>query len=213
MAENENIVVDEMPPETQPQPEQSKVKAFFAKVWAGIKEWTRKQVVTLKRFPQRIPLAITVITSVLWLIWLFTFSQAASSLLLVNTLGLLVFANTLISILVLPLFLNAFPKRKKPNIVFIVLVFVFLAALIALDVVYFVQVSADIANRSTAWLSQRPFIRESLTLVIVHLVFVALSVIILALLPVYAPLIKKINTAKNIDGNDLHEHIDIEDDE
>ena len=207
MAENENIVVNQTPSEEQK-------PSFLKRAGAGLKEWWRKQIVTLKRFPQRIPLIITVITSVLWLLWLFTFSRSAYEVSGVNVLGLIIFVSTLLSILVLPLFLNAFPKRSKPNIAFIVLVFVFFAALVALDVVYY-MLSYDFlyvqGGQDEAWIAARPYIGQSFTYAIVHIVFVALSAISLALLPVYTPLIRKINTSKEVEGNDIHENIDVED--
>lgn len=207
MAENENIVVNQTPSEEQK-------PSFLKRAGAGLKEWCRKQIVTLKRAPHRIPLLIMTLTSVLWLLWLFTFSRSAYSLSGVNFLGLIVFIATLLSILVLPLFLNAFPKRKKPNIAFIVLVFVFIAALIALDAVYY-NLSYDFVYVKgmfeESWLAERTYIGQSLTLAIVHIVLLAVSALSLALLPVYTPLIRKINTSKEVESNDIHEAIDVED--
>ena len=212
MAENENIVVDQTPPGNQPV--DNKAKAVLKKIGAGLKEWGRKQIVILKRAPHRIPLLIVTVCSILWLIWLFTFSQSADAMSYISTLGLQIFVTTLISILVLPLFLNAFPKRKKANKVFIVMVFIFLAALIALDIVYYVQVYNFLyvdALQSSDWIAERPYLGSSLTLSIVHAVLVVLAALSLALMPVYAPLIKKINTAKAIEDNNIHETIEVED--
>lgn len=207
MAENENIVVNQTPSEEQK-------PSFLKRAGSGLKEWARKQIVTLKRAPHRIPLLIMTLTSVLWLLWLFTFSRSAYALSGVNFLGLIVFIATLLSILVLPLFLNAFPKRKKPNIAFIVLVFVFIAALIALDLVYY-NLSYDFiyvkGMFEESWLAERTYIGQSLTLAIVHIVLLAVSALSLALLPVYTPLIRKINTSKEVESNDIHEAIDVED--
>lgn len=89
-----------------------------------------------------------------------------------------------------------------------------MAGMIAIDFVYHSQVYDFIyvqQAQSESWLNERPFIAESLTLSIVHLVFVAVSVVSLALMPVYTPLIRKINTSKNIEGNDIQETIDVED--
>ncbi len=209
MAENENMVVS---PESQP--DENKALKILKKIGAGIKEWGRKQIVSLKRSPQRIPLIITVICSVLWLIWLFTFSRASYSLQGVDYLGLIVFATTLLSILILPLFLNAFPKRKKPNVVFIALVFIFIAVMIVLDVMYYNKIYTFLfieESQSTTWIESRPYISSSLNLAIVHIIILAVSALSLALMPLYAPLIKKINTSKEVAGNDIHETIDVED--
>ena len=215
MAENENMVVNQVPPEEQSVQNESLGK----RIWAGIKEWVRKQIVTLKRAPHRIPLLMIVITSVLWLFWLFTFSKAVYGALGANWTGLLIFGNTMLSILVLPLFLNAFPKRSKPKVIFIVLVFIFLAAMIVLDVVYYdiftVFAYGDPANgippqMNEAGLAGEPAIEQSFSLSIAHMVLVGVCIVILALLPVYTVLIRKINTSKNIEGNDINETIDVE---
>lgn len=209
MAENENMVVNQIPPEEQ-------AKASLGKrIWAGIKEWGRKQIVALKRYPHRIPLAMLVITSLLWLFWLFTFSRSVDAAQSASWTGIAVFANTLLSILILPLFLNAFPKRKPANKIFIALVFIFMAAIVLLDVVYYVQSNDYIVNylgnAADRWLETYSFFTDAMTLSIVHIVLIGVCALLLALMPLYTPLIRKINTSKNIEGNDIHETIDVED--
>ncbi|MGN0814474.1 MAG: hypothetical protein ACI4MH_04495, partial [Candidatus Coproplasma sp.] len=136
MTENENVVVNEQTPEEQP----GKKGLTLDKVLAGLKEWGRKQIVALKRYPHRIPLACFAIVSVLWLFWLFTFSQSVYRLQSITWTGISIFIITLLEILILPLFMNAFPKRSKPKVVFIALVFIFVVAIILLDVLYYTQV-------------------------------------------------------------------------
>ena len=92
-------------------------------VGAGIKEWFRKLTVKLKRKTQIIPLTLTLITSFVFLCMIGTFSQLIQKNSGVPSLGICMFVSTLASILILPLFLNAFPKNKKPVIAFIVAVF------------------------------------------------------------------------------------------
>ena len=213
MAENENMVINNAPPENTSGGAKVSVGA---KVWGGIKEWCRKRIVSLKRSPQRIPLIITLVSSVLWLISLFSFSRTAYALQGIEYLGLVMFATTLLSILILPLFLNAFPKRKKPNIAFIVLFFIFIVAMIVLDILYYSEVYTYlfVDNMQTQeWIDARSYINQSLNLIIAHVVLLAISALSLAFMPLYAPLIKKINTSKEIAGNDIHGTIDVEDDE
>lgn len=218
MAENENIVLNEDTPAEQPEKKGLSMK----KIGAGLKEWGRKQIVTLKRYPHRIPLFCFVIVSVLWLLWLFTFSQTIYKYQAINWTGLSVFVITLLEILILPLFLNAFPKRSKPNVVFIALVFVFVVAIILLDVLYYSQVHLFVFGDGTAAnppqvsadvLAGAPYIENSLTLSIVHIVLMAVCAVVLALLPVYSKLIKKINTRKDIETTEIKENIDVEEDE
>lgn len=181
---------------------------------AGLKEWWRKKMVTLKRNPQRIPLVFIIIVSAIWLLWLFTFSQTAATYTTIDYAGLAVFVNTLLSLLIIFLFLSAFPKRKKPNIAFIVLIFVFMVAMIAMDVLYYIQVNQYILDGrvNEAGLAQTPFVIKSMGYAIGHIVLQGLSIIVLALLPVYTKLIRKIDTSKVIEGNEIGS-VDLAEDE
>lgn len=206
MAENENMVVDQMPPEEQPQ--ESKAKAVLQKIGAGLKEWGRKQIVALKRRPHFIPLFITLITSVIYLLCLRTYSKVVMANFAVEWAGFCVFVNTLLSVLVLALYTSAFPKRTKPNIVLVGLIFVFYIVMLLLDVLYYVRMN-DYLLQST----MTDIGRESLNNAILHMVFGGISIIVLALLPVYSKLIMKIDTSKEIESNNINEVIETEDDE
>ena len=141
MAENENVLVGEVPENTETEnktPEQplnnqlSKGKKFQAK----IKEWFRKKVVALKRKPQMIALFLLAVTTIFFMLALYTISQAidlSAANANVKATGICVFIVTLLSLLVLVSFLNSFPKRKKPNIFFIILVFVMIDDSIAVN--------------------------------------------------------------------------------
>lgn len=188
-------------------------KSAGSRFVAGLKERGRKFLVNLKRNPQRIPLAYFVVVSVIWLFWLFTFSQTAYTHSTIEFAGLAVFVNTLLSILLLALFLNAFPKRKKPRIVLIVLLFVFIAIMIAMDVVFFYQVYDFVYVKKlvdAAGLAREPFVPKSLSYAIAHIVLIAVGAVIMALYPVYKRLLMKINTKKEIADNDIKEAIDVE---
>lgn len=179
-----------------------------------VKEWFRKRVVALKRNPQRIPLLFIVLVSIIWLLWLFTFSRTASRFSTIDYAGLSVFVNTLLSMLIIFLFLNAFPKRKKPKIVLIVLVFVFMAAMIAMDVLYYVEVYNFIyvdKRVDDAGLASAPFALQSLKYAIAHIVLQGVSIVLFALFPLYKKLLLKINTKKVIAGNNISESLDVED--
>lgn len=206
----EEAVVEEVAVDSAQPAEASQKEGFGAKV----KEWFRKQIVSLKRSPQRIPLLFIVIVSIIWLFWLFTFSRTASRFSEINFAGLSIFINTLLSILIIFLFLNAFPKRKKPNIVMLVLVFVFMAAMIGMDVLYYTQVYKFIyidGGVNEAGLASAPYALTSLTYSIVHMVLEGVCIVVLALYPVYKKLLLKINTSKEVAGNDINEEIDMVD--
>lgn len=199
MADNENVVVEETPA-AEPEKE-----SFGAKV----KEFFRKKLVSLKRKPHMIALVFFVITSLIYVCSLGSFSEAIISYFIrgAKWSGQAVFVNFLFSILILLLYLYAFPKRKKPQIVFIVLVFVFAAIMITMDVVFYMSLSKELqsADEATKALA---CMRNSLNVSIVHIVFMGISVILLATLPLYKKLIMKINTKKVVEGTEMTEEID-----
>ena len=132
MAELETV---QTVPENQPLPETEPTKT--EKFKAGVKERFRKFIVKLKHKPHIIPLVILLITSIVYLCILNSLSYLVSKISGVDSAGICIFVNTLASILVLLVFLNAFPKRKKPNIVMIVITFVVMALIFALDLVFY----------------------------------------------------------------------------
>lgn len=180
---------------------------------AKLKEWWRKKIVALKRKPQTIPLILLLITSVFYLLCLQTYSET------LNTMpfkmgGFSIFINTLFSILILVLFLNTFPKNKKMNIVMLVLVCVFFACLVVFDIVLIMNfyVALDVENAASPIdYAARPYLAKVVPLTIVHLVLLGIFALAFALMPVYAKLIRKIDTSKQIEGGQLKEAIDTED--
>jgi len=212
MAENENVlkpedeqpVISEQAVETAPVEETEAQKpngnpsngnSFGAKV----KEWFRKKTVALKRKPQTIALLFLAVTTIYFMLSLFKISQAIYEVYaqegVETTIGICVFVTTLLSLLVLVSFLNSFPKRKKPNIFFIVLVFLMIGAMIACDIVFYVQMNTILALPNLAGATSTiDKVHTGQTYMIVHVVLLGISAVIFALLPVYSRLINKINT-------------------
>lgn len=183
-----------------------------SKFKTGLKEWFRKRIVMLKVKPQLIPLLIMVITTVYFMLILFKISYAVDEAKEATVAtGICTFITTLLSLLYLVSFLNAFPKRKKPNIFFIVLVGVMIAGQIACDLVYFLQMAKAITEKPDL----SPNVSPAQPLVIGHIVLLGISAVVFALLPVYSKLIRKINTSVKLDSATEHMHgnIDIEEDD
>lgn len=200
-------------PETQPDNTPSR----GAKFKAGLKEWFRKRVVALKVKPQTIPLIIMVITTVYFMLVLFTISKAvdlSSEDSHTKAVGICTFITTLLSLLYLVSFLNAFPKRKKPNIFFIVLVFVMIAGQFACDLVYYLQMDACIKAIQKVGSEMDLACRAAQPYVIGHIVLLGLSAIVFALLPVYSKLIRKIDTSVKLESatESMSGNIDIQED-
>lgn len=178
MAEVENVTVEESQ-EVQVNeavatvPQDNKKPSFGAK----FKEFWRKQVVKLKRKTHSIPFFMLLVCGVFYLFSLNDLSKSSAvAYQLVPYLGISVFVNVLFSILVLVLFMNAFPKypkvnkktgKKSPiNIPMLVLGFVFIVIMILLDVLFMLQLisnadkgpsaffhTAEEAKRFSAYLS------------------------------------------------------------
>ncbi|MCD8372770.1 MAG: hypothetical protein LUD27_05675 [Clostridia bacterium] len=193
---------------------EEKTKTPFS---AKAKEWFRKKIVNLKRRPNNIPLVLFAITSVLYFIWLSTYSQALypwSENTYLKWTGLMVFINVLLSLLVLVSHIYAFPKRQKPKIMFLVLVVVMTVVMIVCDIVYYVRVE-DFLAAQTKTPSNIDYIDSSLNLTIAHIVLLGVCLVVFLLLPVYSKLINKINTKVEVEsatGNISDGAIDIQED-
>ncbi len=191
-------------PVSEPAPESKRSNSFNAK----LKEWFRKKIVTLKRKPQKISFFFYAISTIFFLVSLFTFSQASSAVASAATgNGLVIFIDTLLSILVLVSFLNTFPNRKKVVIPMLVLVFVMSAAIIACDISVFVLIQNAINKATRPY--KEPSVKGSLPLFIVHIILMAISVALLALTPIIRKLLNKINTSVVVESSNLSKGEDI----
>lgn len=202
MSENEKVI----------QSETVEKPSFWARFGAGLKEWFRKLIVKLKHKTHMIPLVILIITSILYLCFLSSFSIVVDRNRGISLSGLSVFVNTLISVLILMVFLNAFPKRKKVNKVMLILVFVLLAVMIGFDLIFYINV-IDFAARAgggdaSIYLSIATYIPPALNCLIVHIVFVGITIIALATMPLYKKALNKINTRKVVESTQMKESID-----
>ena len=147
---------------------------------------------------------------------LYSISQAVDKSFNITTAtGICVFVTTLLSLLVLVSFLNAFPKRKKPNIFFIILVFVMIGAMAACDIVYYIQMNeclAGITNPATSDIYR--LVSAAQPFMLVHIVLLGVSAVVFALLPLYKKLILKIDTKVVLESaaENMHGEIDIRED-
>lgn len=213
MSENENIAIDE-----QTAPESVSKLSRGAKIAGGIKEWFRKFTVKLKRRPMNIAFFMLIVSSLVYLFLLGSISQAALEYAKTGV-PISMFINTLFCILVLLLFMYAFPKRsKKPKIVMLILTFVFMAVLFALDILLFVRWTAawDEACKLFATTEtgaadkaiREKYIYNAINGVLAHAILVAIAALLTATYPLYGKLIAKINTRKNVESTEIKEAID-----
>lgn len=236
MAENENVVVETTAADVETkevetpevvvaeqnseptEPEQNGKASFGAKA----KEFFRKRAVGLKRKPQKIAFFFLFVVTIYNLLTLASFSEAIIMYAeRVEWVGLMVFVNTLFSILILVAFLNTFPKLKKPNskivftmeeggvklninILMLVLMLVMAVAMIACEIAYYVLMKPfyieQYVDMNLAGEHAGKLINSTLTLSIAHVVLLGVFIIILLTLPLYRKLIMKINTSVKLES-------------
>ena len=162
-----------------------------------LKEIVRKFIVSLKRRPQLIPLAVFIIAFIIYSFNLTAVSNT-TSLLGGPNMGLAAFAIMLFSMLSLLCCNNAFPYRKPVHKPMLVLMFIMQAIILFADWYYLQRIVIDGAGID--WI-QNDFIYYAQYYLTVHMVVIAVGVVLTVLLPVYSKLLRKINTNIEVGGN------------
>lgn len=188
----------------------------------GIKEFVRKFFVALKRSPQYIPL---VALAVAFLVYSLNLTAISNTTAVINSpnMGQCEFVAMLFSILAFVVFLRAFTKRQKANKIMIALLFVFLLLLIFVDLVYLTRIDAALTRDEAPIVIVQPtegnpkgenvFVGVAKNIVSTHIIFVGICTVLVATLPLYSKLIRKINTSIEVEGNTDMGEIDISSEE
>lgn len=173
----------------------------------GIKEMIRKILVSIKRNPQVFAMLALLAA---FLVYSLNLSSVSLTTAKINSpnMGQCEFAAMLFSILSFVCFLRSFPKRQKANKPMIILLFVMLVVLVFVDIVYLSRISQAWAggldvNTDTVYTA------IAYNAIIGHIVCIGICAVLLAALPVYGKLLKKINTSIEVEGNGEMEVIDI----
>lgn len=171
------------------------MKEFFVKLGKNLKEFARKQIVKLKRRPSVIPLFCLIVCLLVYTFNMTKFSNT-TSLIYGKNMGLAAFATTLLSILVIVSCSNAFPKRKKVRIPMLILTFIMIGIMVFCDIYYGQQIVHALTreNAPIEVTEDRIYITQAQAVLVWHIVLLGLSVIAIALLPLYTKLLQKINT-------------------
>lgn len=175
----------------------------------GFKEIIRKFLVSIKRNPQ-----IFCILALLaaFLIYSLNLSSVSLTTAKINSpnMGQCEFAAMLFSILAFVCFLRSFPKRQKVNMPMIILLSVMLVGLVFVDIVYLTRITQAITGENALVINtDTAYIAIAYNAIIGHIVCIGICGVLLATLPVYGKLIKKINTSIDVEGNGEMEVIDI----
>ena len=175
-----------------------------------VHELIRKRLVSLKRKPQIISMIVLVCA---FIYYSFNLSAIANTTALINGphMGLSEFCTVLFSALSLVCFLNTFPHRKKANVPMLVLTFLMLALLIFCDTYYGGRITAALTREESPIVptGKNAFVAVAQGVVQTHRILVVIGAALLALLPVYRPLLQKINTSIDVAGNSEMTAIDL----
>lgn len=176
----------------------------------GFKEFIRKFFVSLKRSPQNIAM---VALAAAFLVYSLNLTAISNTTARINSpnMGQCEFAAMLFSILAFVCFLRSFPKRQKPNMIMLGLLFVMLIGLVLVDCVYLTRINQAIlrADNPLVINVDTAYVAIANNTIVAHIVCVAICAVLLATLPVYGKLLKKINTSIEVEGNGDMEVIDI----
>ncbi|MCM1054227.1 MAG: hypothetical protein NC394_01785 [Bacteroides sp.] len=188
----------------------SKKKTSAAAPRKGFKEFIRKFFVSLKRSPQNIAM---VALAAAFLVYSLNLTSISNTTARINSpnMGQCEFAAMLFSILAFVCFLRSFPKRQKPNWLMLGLLCLMLVGLVFVDCVYLTRINQAIMRTENPLVINvdTAYIAVANNTIVAHIVCVAVCAVLLAALPLYGKLLKKINTSIEVEGNGEMEVIDI----
>ena len=183
-------------------------------VGAWFKEKVRKILVSLKRNPQFIPLLALTISFLVFSLNLTDISNTTAKI-YGKHMGLSAFVSMLLSILSFVCMLSAFPKRKKPNWVMVALMYVMYIIVIIADVWYLGRIDYALTrpeNPIKVDVSTQ-YIYNAYYYIQMHIVTVVITMVCVALEPLFAKLLRMINTSVEVEDNGELGAIDISDEE
>ena len=177
---------------------------------SNMPEFLRRFFVALKRQPSIIALVVLIIAFFYYSLNLTHISDTTAKI-QGPGMGLSGFATMLFSMLSLVCFLNAFPKRKKPVIPMVVLMFVMFGIIIYCDYHYSGLIMTALTREvnpikldaSTTYIAQAYNVLQN------HMILEGVGVVLVLLMPVYSKLLRKINTSITVEDNGKLDVIDI----
>ncbi len=193
---------------------ENKKPGLFGKIWHSIREMCRKCMVSLKRRPQMIPLIALAVTFIYYSFNLTHISDTTARIQGPN-MGLACFATMLFSMLSFLCCLNAFPYRKKPVVVIEVLLYVMLVIIGFADYTYMNAILASInrADNPVVITQQTIYIKQAYDCLRNHMVMLIISAVLVATLPLYTKLLRKVKTSIDVEDNGEMGEIDIADED
>lgn len=172
------------------------------KLIGNVKEFFRKLIVSLKRKPHTLALLVLAVAFVYYSFNLTSVSNTTAKIQGAG-MGLSGFVTMLFSVLALVCCLNAFPRRKPTNIPMLVLMVVMLGVIVFCDIFYGNRIleAMNRANNPISVTGENSYILTVQGMLKVHMGIVITGGALALLLPLYAPLIRKINTSVEVEEN------------
>ncbi len=180
------------------------MKKFFSSVLARLKEAVRRFFVFLKKKPDIIPILALTVSFLIYSLNLTAVSNTTAKIYGPH-MGLCSFVTMLFMILSFVTMLGSYPKRQKPKWLMIAISTVMYLCVIAADVYYYLRIEIALtrAENPIAITETTMYIWEAQNLMITHIVSVAVIIVCMYLEPLFATLLKKINTSVEIESNEV----------
>ena len=167
-----------------------------------LRERFRKFLVSLKRKPHMIPLAVLVLAFLVYSLRMTVISNTTAKL-QGPGMGLSGFVTMLFSILGIVCFGSSFQHRKPVVKPMLALMFLLFGIVIFADVNYMGKITAAL-TREVDPITVTPamsYITDALSLLKLHIALTGAGLILTALLPVYSRWIRRIDTSVRVEGN------------
>ena len=173
-------------------------------------EVCRKFLVSLKRQPSVIPLVVLIIAFLQYSLNLTHISDTTAKI-QGSGMGLCGFSTMLFSLLSLMCFLNAFPRRKKPVIPMLILMFLMFGLIFFCDWYYatLIQTALNRAENPVVLDSSTIYIAQAWNVLQDHMTLLVAGVVVTVLLPVYSALLRKIDTSIQVEDYGKLGEIDV----
>ena len=179
-----------------------------------MKEMIRKFLDSLKKNPQVIPLLAHTVAFCIYSLNLTAVSDTTAKIYGPH-MGLCSFVTMLLSILAYVCMFSAYPKRKKPNWIMIAMILVMYAIIIFADNFYSDRIWTAVKRPENPIeiTESTQYILDAFNLMSTHITTTIVSAVLIVTEPLYAKLLKKINTSIEVEDNGDLGAIELSDEE
>ena len=179
-----------------------------------MKEMIRKFLVSLKKNPQVIPLLAHTVAFCIYSLNLTAISNTTAKVYGAH-MGLCSFVTMLLSILAYVCLFSAYPKRQKPNWIMVAMILVMYGLMIFADTFYHGRILAALTRAESPIKidASTIYIAKAYVILPRHIIATIVSAVLIITEPIYAKLLKKINTSVEIEDNGNLGEIELSDEE